>query len=170
MSDPPETATTTGRDPAGRTLPATHARVAIALGSCVVGWLCAGVVAFAFEHFLVQGGSAGSGDMFVFVLLIGLFAGGAWTVSVLPLVIFGDHGTWIFRPWTAPVVGASCGVFLLVLASWIVFGTSPWELVEGGLDFGETYLLALAGVIGAVTWVTYTVAVQLAGRRLERRI
>lgn len=172
MSRTLEPGTTTGADSAGKApaLPPAHVRVTVAFASGVLGWLLAGAASFAFDRFLVQGGGSATGDMLVFVLLIGAFVAGAWTVSVLPLVLFGDHGSWIFRPLVAPLVGASCGVLLLVLENWVFFDFPPWQLIAGGLDFSEAYLLALAGVVGAVTWTIYTVAAQRASRRLERRM
>ena len=166
MSRTLEPGTTMGADSVGGApaLPPARVRVTLALASGLLGWLLASAASFAFDRFLVQGGGSATGDMLVFVLLIGAFVAGAWTVSVLPLVLFGDHRSWIFRPLVAPLVGASCGVLLLVLENWAFFDFPPWQLIDGGLDFGEVYLLTLAAVVGAATWTAYTVLI----RRLER--
>jgi hypothetical protein len=166
MNRTPEMETTaiagsTGGAPA---LPSAPVRVTIAFVSGVLGWLLASAAAFAFDRFMIQGGGSAAGDMLLFVLLIGLSAGGAWIVSVLPLVVFGDHGSWLFRPMTAPLVGGSCGVLLLALENWIFFDFSPRQLVDGGLDVSEAYLFALAAIVGAGTWTAYNTVI----RRLER--
>lgn len=131
-------------------------RVAVAFASLVLGWLAATIAVFAFERLLVQGGGSSTGDILVFVLFIGFCAGGAWVVSVLPLVLFVDHRRAPFRPVAAPAIGAGCGVVLLAVESWLFFDTPPWEVPADGIDFSEAYLFGLAAVVGAVTWTAYT--------------
>jgi hypothetical protein len=160
---------TAGRAVAGAMAPHARSRatiklirVAAAFGSVVLGWIAAIFAVFAFERLLVQGGGSSTGDLLVFVLFIGFYAGAAWVVSVLPLVLFVDHRRWIFRPMAAPAVGAGCGMVLLALEQWLFFDTPPWEVPADGIDFSEAYLFALAAVVGAVTWTAYAV---WAGRR-----
>lgn len=96
------------------------------------------------------------GDILLFDAVIGGFAAGAWAVSVLPLALFGTQRGWFFHVVPAPVIGAVCGVALLVLEYWIFFDVSPADLRAGGTSFQDGYLMVVAAVIGAVTWWTYT--------------
>lgn len=139
----------TGRGPAP-----PRTRVSLAFGALLVGWLAGSAVTW-----LVEASSRGRpavGDTLLFDLLIGLFAAGAWVVSVLPLALFGNHDSWFFRPVTAPVVGAVCGVALLLLEIWIFFGDPPSRALRGGVASGAGYLSTVGAVVGAVAWTAYT--------------
>ena len=127
----------------------------------------ASAAALGFEG-LAVGGGVDSMDMLLFVLLIGLFAGGGWAITVLPLVVLGDHGGWLFDPRFAPVVGAMCGVGLLVLEMWIFFDVAPWDSLTAGFDAGSAYLLILSGIVGATTWSVYTSRVRRQARPRAR--
>lgn len=129
-------------------------RVAVAFGALLVGWIAGCVVVLGVEGFLVAGSDLD--DVLGFALLIGAFAGGAWLVSVLPLALFGNHDGWFFRPAYAPLVGAACGVALLLLEIWVFFGDPPWGVVRGRIDFGAVYLLVVAAVVGGALWTSYT--------------
>lgn len=140
-----------------------RARVTAAFRALVVGWLAGSAVTWLVEA--STGGRAGWGDTLLFDLFIGLFAGGGWLLSVLPFALFASHDSWLFRPVTAPLVGAACGVALLLLEIWVFFDDPPWRMVRGGVDSGAVYLLTVGAVVGAVLWSTYT---GWAERRRER--
>jgi hypothetical protein len=160
----------TRRDGAPRGHPLAVARgrrALIALASLLVGWLVGSAVAFGFEGLMV-GGRSDSTEMLTFALLIGLFAGGAWAVSVLPIALYAPPRGRFFSPVAAPVIGGVCGVLLLVLQVWIFFDPPPWELVSGGGNAGSVYLLILAGIVGATTWSVYTASIRRSMRRGAR--
>jgi hypothetical protein len=90
--------------------------------------------------------------MFFFV---GGFAAIGWFLVVLPLVRFGDHDGWFFHPRASPLVGASCGVGILLTEYGVFFRLPPWEIL-GDLTDPSASLVVLAGVFGAVLWWTYT--------------
>ena len=130
----------------------------LAFGALAAGWAAGSLAVLAFEGLLVAGGTR-IPDMLWFTALIGLFAGLAWLVSVLPLALFADHRRWFFRPALAPVVGAGSAALLLLLESWIFFGITPWDYILAPRA-GDLYLLVVALLIGAVTWTVYTVGVR----------
>jgi hypothetical protein len=141
-------------------------RVLTAFVSLLAGWLVAGSAALGFEGLAVDGRVV-SADMLLFVLIIGLFAAVGWAVSVLPLVLLGDHGAWPFEPQLAPLVGALCGCALLLVEMWVFFDSPPWEALTAPFEAGSGYLLILAGITGATTWSVYTRWVRRLARKRE---
>ncbi len=153
---------------AGRGPAPARVRVALAFGALLLGWLAGSAMSWWIEG-LTAGGS-GWADVLAFDVIIGLFALGAWLVSVLPLALFGNHDRWFFRPVAAPAVGAVCGVVLLLLEIWIFFGDPPWQIVRGGMDSGAVYLMTVAGVLGGVLWLAYTSWMHHRRRRRTRSV
>ncbi len=116
-------------------VPPRPTRAALAFGALWVGWICGSLVTWGVE--LMVSGPTRWGDILLFDAIIGGFAAGAWAVSVLPLALFGTQRGWFFHVVPAPLIGAVCGVALLVLEYWIFFDVSPGDLVEGGTTFQD---------------------------------
>ncbi|MDX1623600.1 MAG: hypothetical protein R3199_06435 [Gemmatimonadota bacterium] len=85
-------------------------------------------------------------------------ASGAWALTVVPLVLWGDHSSWLFRRSLAPLVGAVCGALavLLFLSAWSL--TPPWILLWPPIGWDLLGILLVAAGIGAVIWTLYTIA------------
>lgn len=95
------------------------------------------------------------GDAVAMFLFVGGFAAIGWFLVVVPLVRFGDHDGWFFHPRASPLVGAFCGVGILLTEYGVFFRLPPWEMLW---DPGHQSLslVVMAGVFGAVLWWTYT--------------
>ena len=133
-------------------------RVGFSFLALVAGWIAAIATTLALEAGMSTPRWA---DVLLFDLIIGAVALAAWAVSVVPLAIYGDHGSAFFRPALAPVIGAVCGVALLLAAVWIM-GTPPARFL-GGDPAATWYFVAPAAVLGGTCWWIYTLWAAWAG-------
>lgn len=133
-------------------------RVAWAGVAFLAGWVASGAVWVLFTRPWVPTPTLGPGwsDAMAILLFEAGFAAIGWFLVVLPLVRFGDHDGWLFRPRLAPLIGAVCGVAILLAEFWAFFGLPPWESLAGTGDDGVRLLAGLAAVFGGVLWSTYT--------------
>lgn len=133
-------------------------RIGVAASSFLVAWLATGVVWTLWTRPWVVSPGSGTGwdDTLAFLLLEAGFAAIGWLLVVLPLVRLGNHEGRFFDPRTAPLVGAACGLAILLAEYALFFHLPPWEVLIVTDDQGLAVQLVMAALFGAVLWWTYT--------------
>jgi len=130
--------------------------------SFLVAWLVSGLawVLFARPWIVTPGIGTAWGDAAALLIFVAGFAAIGWVLVVLPLARYGDHDGWFFATRSAPLIGALCGIAILVLECAVFFQLPPWEMFGGSSGESTVVLVALAAVFGAVLWWTYTRAMR----------
>ncbi len=133
-------------------------RIGRAALAFLIAWAVTGVLWVAFTQPWVSRMELGTGwgDTLALLLFEAGFAAIGWFLVVLPLVRFGDHDGWFFRPRPAPLVGALSGIAILLAEYAAFFRYPPWEVVGDLNDSNVTFQFILAAVFGATLWRTYT--------------
>jgi len=152
-----------GASTPSRRRPPTARKAACAALSLLVAWVVV-VLAWALwtRPWVVTTPALGTGwdDLGAMALLVGAFAAIGWVAVALPLITLGNHGGWFFRPLTAPLIGAVCGVAILLTEFAFFFDYPPWDMLADRGDVGVVSMVGVAALFGATLWWTYTLAVR----------
>lgn len=148
-------ASLTRRDSVGR-------RIGWAALAFLGGWGATGLVWIAFTRPWIPTPTLGTswGDTLAILLFEAGFAAIGWFLVVLPIVRFGDHDGWFFRPALAPLIGAACGVAILLAEMAVFFQVPPWAAIDDTGDESLRLFIVLAGVFGGVLWWMYARAMR----------